>query len=101
MEDFIIVDMTETNDAEIILGRPFMATTGCHISVRRGRITFKVKACNAIFCHMVEKVVSPNYSLLDPFPLSSKINREDVLHSQDSPDSDWISTGDPDEGYVR
>jgi len=39
LEDFIIVDMTETNNAQIILGRPFMATAGCHIDVRKGRTT--------------------------------------------------------------
>jgi len=31
LEDFIIADMTKTNDAQIILGRPFLATTGCHL----------------------------------------------------------------------
>ena len=60
--------MTETDDAQIILGRPFMATAGCHIDVKTGQITFEVQGCYATFCHMEEKVVSPNSSLLDAFP---------------------------------
>jgi len=35
LEDFIIVDMLETNDAQIILGQPILATAGCHINLRR------------------------------------------------------------------
>ena len=42
LEDFIITDMIETDDAQIILGRPLLATSGCSIDVNRGRITFKV-----------------------------------------------------------
>ena len=79
MEDFTIADMTEIDDAQIILGRPFMAA-GCHIDVRRGRITFKVQGCYAMLCHMEEKVVSSNSSLLAAFPLSSEVDIEDVLN---------------------
>ena len=42
LEDFIIADITETDDAQIIQGRPFMATASCHIDLRSARITFKV-----------------------------------------------------------
>ena len=52
LEDFIIVDMLETDDAQIILGRPFMATTDCHIDVKRGQITFELQECYAMFCHI-------------------------------------------------
>ena len=34
LEDFIVVDMPETDDAQIILGRPILETAGCHIDVR-------------------------------------------------------------------
>ena len=37
LKDFIIVDISETDDAQIILGRPILATAGCHIDVRKGR----------------------------------------------------------------
>jgi len=42
LEDFIIADMTETDDAQIILERPFLATSGSTIVVKEGRITLKV-----------------------------------------------------------
>ena len=42
LEDFIITDMTETDDAQIILRRSFLATSGCTIDVKEGRITFEV-----------------------------------------------------------
>jgi len=43
LEDFIIVDMCETDDAQTILGRPILAIAGCYIDVRDGCISFKVK----------------------------------------------------------
>ena len=54
LQDFIIVDMPETD--------------GCHINVRKGRITFEVQGHYAVFCHMKKKVVSPNSSVLDESP---------------------------------
>ena len=70
LDGFIIADMTKIDDVQIILGRAFMATIGCYIDLRRGQITFEVHGCYAMFCHMEEKAVSPNSSLLDEFPLS-------------------------------
>jgi len=66
--DLIIVDIPETNDAQIILRRPILAAVGCHMDVRKGRITFEVEGHYAMFCHIKEKVVSPNSFLLDEFP---------------------------------
>ena len=43
LEDFIIVDMLETVDAQIILDWPILATTSCHIDVREGRVSFEVE----------------------------------------------------------
>ena len=31
LENFIIADMPETDNAQIILGRPILAIAGCHI----------------------------------------------------------------------
>ena len=101
LEDSIIVDMPETDDAQIILGRPIFVTAGCYIDVRKGRITFEVKECYAVFCHMQEDIVSPNSSLLDALTLSPEINMEDVLKCEDPPDSDWISCEDLNQGYVK
>jgi len=69
LEDFIIVDMPETNDAQIILGRPILAITGCHIDLRKGWIIFEVEGRYAVFCHTKEDVVSPSSSLLDALRL--------------------------------
>jgi len=88
LEDFIIVDMPETDDAQTILGRPIFATASCHIDVRKGHITFEVEWRYAVFCHIKEKVVSSNSSLLDGFPPSPEIDMEDVLNFEDPPDFD-------------
>ena len=34
LEDFIVIDMPKTDDAEIIIGRPILVTAGCYIDVR-------------------------------------------------------------------
>ena len=51
LEDFIIVDMLETDDAQIILGRPILATAGYHIDVREGRNSFEVEGRFAVFSY--------------------------------------------------
>ena len=40
--DFIILEMEEDIEIPIILGRPFLATTGAVIDVKNGRLTLKV-----------------------------------------------------------
>ena len=40
--DFIIMDITEDSVTPIILGRPFLATVGAIIDVKKGRLTFEV-----------------------------------------------------------
>jgi len=79
LEDFIITDMTETDDAQTFLGRPFLATSGCNIDVKGRRITFEVEGCYAVFCFIDEKVASPNSFLSDEFFLFPEIDKEDGL----------------------
>ena len=100
-ENFIIVYMPKTDDAQIILDQPILATVGCRIDVRKGRITFKGEGRYVVFCHLKEDVVSPSSSLLDALPLSPEIDMEDVLNCEDLPDFDWISYEDPDRKYVN
>ena len=38
---------------------------------------------------------------MDALPLSPECDREDVLHAEDLPDSEWISYEDPDQRYVK
>ncbi|XP_050914787.1 uncharacterized protein LOC127129692 [Lathyrus oleraceus] len=40
--DFIIMDIKEDSHIPIILGRPFLATDGAIIDVKKGKITFEV-----------------------------------------------------------
>jgi len=40
-EDFIIVSMPKTDDAQIILSRSFLAIASCHLDVREGCISFE------------------------------------------------------------
>jgi len=39
--DFIVLDMGEDDLVPILLGRPFLATTGTHIDVKEGKIVFE------------------------------------------------------------
>jgi len=40
--DFVVLDMAEDYRTQIILGRPFLATVGCKIDVKEGKLTFDV-----------------------------------------------------------
>jgi len=101
LEDFIIVDIPEINDAQIILGQPILVTAGRHINVRKGWITFEVEGRYPVFCHTKEDVVSPSSSLLDALRLSPKIDMEYVLNCEDFPHSDWISYKGLNQRYVK
>jgi len=93
--------MPATIDAQVILGRPILATLGCYVDVRKGQITFKVEGRYAVFCHTKEDVVSPSSSLLDTLSLSPEIDMKDVLDCEDRPDYDWISFENPDQRYIK
>jgi len=93
--------MPETNDAQIILGRPILATASFYIDVRKAQITFEVDGHNLGLCDTKEDVVSPSSYLLDALPFSSEIDMENVLNCDDPPNFDWISYKDPDQRYVK
>ena len=38
--DFMILDIAEDSHTQLILGRPFLAITGCKIYVKEGKLTF-------------------------------------------------------------
>ena len=46
-------------------------------------------------------MVSPNSFQSVALPFSPEIDIDNVLICQDPPDFDWISTEDPDQGYVK
>jgi len=78
LDDFIIVDMPETDGVQIILGWPILATTSCHINEREGRTSFEMERRFAMFSHKKEDMVSPHSSILDALPLSPEIDMEDI-----------------------
>jgi len=47
--DFVVLDMAEESHTQIILGRPFLATAGCKIDVKDGKLTFDVGEHHAEF----------------------------------------------------
>ena len=100
-EDFIVVDMPETDDSQIILGMPILVTASCHINVREGHISFEVEGRSAVFSPWKEDAVSPQYSILDTLPLSLEYDMEDVLYDEDLPDFKWISYENPNQGSIR
>ena len=40
--DFVILEMEEGMRTPIILGRPFLATVGCRIDIKNGKLPFDV-----------------------------------------------------------
>jgi len=54
-----------------------------------------------MFCFMNEKVISPNSSLSYVLPFFPEIKMEDGWSCRDPSLSDWISTEDPEQGYVK
>ena len=68
--NFVILQMEEDKCTLIMLGRPFLATTGCHINVKNGKLSFDVgddlvefnliKASNfpsmSIGCHRIDVI---------------------------------------------
>jgi len=47
--DFVILDIAEDSRTQITLGRPFLATAGCKIDVKEGKLTFDVGEHHAEF----------------------------------------------------
>jgi len=42
VDDFVVLDMVVNAYTQIILGQPFLSTSGCKIDVREGCLTFYV-----------------------------------------------------------
>ena len=47
--DFVVLDMEEDNKTPIILGRPFLATAGALIDMKRGKLTFQIGEETTVF----------------------------------------------------
>ena len=65
--DFVVLDVDESSQAPVILGRPFLATAGAVIDVRAGIISFQLCGERVDFCSP-----PPTPSLLPVIPSSPK-----------------------------
>ena len=90
-----MVDMPETDDAQIVLGWPILVTAGCFIDITEGQVSFEMEGRFAVFSHRKEDMVSPHSSILDALLLFLEIDMEDVWNYEDPPDSEHISYKDP------
>lgn len=59
--DFFILDMKEDSEVPVILGRPFFATTGALIDVRKGKLILRAEDHEVTF-DMFESTNSTNTS---------------------------------------
>jgi len=78
LEDFIIVDMPKTNNGQIILVLPILATASYHSDVREGRVSFEVEGRFVVFSHKKEDMVSPHSYILNALLFSPEIDMEDI-----------------------
>ena len=63
LDGFVILDMAVDVHAQIILKRPFLATSDYKVNVKEGRLTFDVGECH------VEFALFENHNI--PSPLSA------------------------------
>jgi hypothetical protein len=59
LADFIILDMEEDNEIPILLGRPFLATGGALIDVKKGELRLRVNEEEVIF-NVFKAIKQPN-----------------------------------------
>ena len=69
LEDFIVANMTETVDAEIVLGRPFVATSVA-LLMQRGTDNIWSRGLMLHFVLWIRKLFPPILSYLMCFPFS-------------------------------
>jgi len=62
--DLMVFDMAEDSGIQIILGRLFLATTGCKIDVKEGKLIFDVGEHHVEFGLFKHCESSPFYSSL-------------------------------------
>jgi hypothetical protein len=84
--DFLVLDIDDDQEIPIILGRPFLATGGAIIDVKRGKLTLQVDEEEAVF-----SVVQPErrnstsnecYRVDVVNPIQSEPCNQQVLHEQ-------------------
>ena len=64
--DFVIFEMAEYARTQIILGRPLLATRGCKIDVKEGKLTFDVGGSMlSLACSKIENLLPLLFLVLD------------------------------------
>ena len=64
LNDFIVLDMAEDAYTQINLGRHLLATSGCKVNVKKGRLTFYVGESHAAFNLFEDRNVPPSHLLV-------------------------------------
>jgi len=101
LNDFILLDMAKDAYTQIILRRLFLATSGCKIHVKRGRLTFDVGEYHADFNLLEHQRFSPCSFACDEVTVSQEIEKFDDLCPTDPPVFDCVSTKGLDLDYAR
>jgi len=101
LNDFIVVDMAGEVCTQIILERTFLATSGCKVDVKVGRITIDVGTCHVEFNFFEVRSVSVTSFLSDKVPNSHGIDMDDVWCCIDPPMFDWVSNYGPGLDYAK
>ena len=92
LDEFIVVDMVGEAYTQIILGRPFLATSDCKIDVKRGRLTFDAGSSRVEFSFFEDQIVSPTSYASDIVLLSYEIEMDDVWCCANPPIFYWVFT---------
>jgi len=71
--EFIIIDIAGEAYAQIILERPFMATSGCKKDVKEKRLTFDEGTSHVEFNFFEDQTISQLYSSLMKCPVLMKL----------------------------
>ena len=73
--DFMVLDMGDSSDVPIILGRPFLSTAGATIDVKAGSISFEICGKTMDFCLPSSPVLTPP---IPPMPASHSVTTSRV-----------------------
>ncbi|XP_057719646.1 uncharacterized protein LOC130934073 [Arachis stenosperma] len=80
--DFVVLDMEEEAKASIILGRPFLATTGAIIDVQKGELTLRLHDEKMVF-NVFKALSYPRESLGECMRLDSVEVLVQVTHEEE------------------
>ena len=92
LNDFVVRDMVEDAYAGIILGRPFLSTSGYKIDVKGGHLRFDMGECHTEFSLFKDRNFLPSLFACGEVIISNAIVKFDNLCPNDPPMFDCVST---------